>query len=253
MKKALLLTGLLLVLVAPLSMANTTGGLSLNWGTNCWGDGPQVSLMTFACASNTSPANWRMTASFKLDSDMPDWINWDEKIVGVSELADLPDWWLLAAPGTCRTTISNVFTNTQAYSGSGADCVNPFDGVGVFIGGTNYVVMSADSVLIQAANTLLAGTPVPGGQENFISTITIKNGKTVGTGSCAGCSAGFVFGFWQLLIGTEASEVGYTRITEPYTGGNQCLTWQHAWADQPCNAPVPARNTTWGQVKSLYR
>jgi len=253
MKKALLLTGLLLVLVAPLSMAATTGGVSLNWGVNCWGDGPQVSLMTFACASNTSPANWRMTASFKFDTDVPDFINWEEQIMGVSELGALPDWWLLSAPGTCRTTISNVFANSQAYLGSGADCLDPIGGVGTLIGGTNYVYfVPGVQVQIQAANTLLAGVPVVGGTENFISTIVIKNGKTVGTGACAGCSAGFVFGFYQFRTDPVASE-GTIRLTTPYAGGNQCLTWQHSFTGQPCNTPVPARNTTWGQVKSLYR
>jgi len=253
MKKALLLTGLLL-LVASLAMAAPTGGFSLNWGTNCWGDGPQLSVMTFACASNSSPANWRMTASFKLDTGVTDWINWDEKIMAVSETGTIPDWWLLSAPGTCRTTISNVFLNSQGYVGNGADCQDQFGGAGTMIGATNYAyLVPGVQVQIQAANTLLAGVPFDAGLEQFVSMITIKNGKTVGTGSCAGCATGMVFGFYELKLGYENSPADPSKLSTPYVGGNQCLTWQHGWTGQPCNAPVPARNTTWGQVKSLYR
>ena len=110
MKKALLLTGLLLVLVAPLAMA---AGVSLNWGTNCWGDGAQQ-LMTFACASNTSPANWRMTSSFKLDAGMTDYINFNTYIEGVSEAGAIPDWWKVSIPADCRGTITNVWAHTVA-------------------------------------------------------------------------------------------------------------------------------------------
>ena len=75
--------------------------------------------------------------------------------------------------------------------------------------------------------------------------------KTVGTTACAGCSD-------PGDLGAELrSSVGYlgdtsaTILDYPYAGGNQCLTWQNSTL--PCAKPVPARNTTWGQVKSLYR
>ena len=37
----------------------------------------------------------------------------------------------------------------------------------------------------------------------------------------------------------------------PADDGNQILMWQHSTLI--CEAPLPARNSTWGQVKSLYR
>ena len=68
MKKALLLTGLLLVLAVP---AMAQSGINIAWGPECWGMATAPSnLMTFACGSNTSPANWRITGSFVLNADL---------------------------------------------------------------------------------------------------------------------------------------------------------------------------------------
>jgi hypothetical protein len=246
MKKALLLTGLLLVLVAPLAMA---AGVSINWGPNCWGDIPQ-SVQTFACASNTSPANWRFTTSFKLDAGIPDYINWDTYVQAVSETGALPDFWKISIPTDCRGSIANVWVASQTYVGTGANCIDPFEGSGTFISGYGYLVPGVQ-IQIEHVNTLTAGMAIDANQEYFLSMLTIKNGKTVGTGACAGCATGMVFGFQEALIGLESGPV--IRLSEPYDGGNQCIIWQHGWTGQPCNAPVESRNTTWGQVKSLYR
>lgn len=251
MKKALLLTGLLLVLVAPMTMA--ASGVSLNWGNACWGDLPQ-SLMTFACNSNTAPANWKMTCSFMLDSDAPDYINFDTFIEGVSATGAIPDWWKLSVPTDCRGAISLVYTNLAgAYAGGGAAaCADPFGGAGTGGGGYGYLVPGVQ-IQMEGIYTLAAGVPVAGNTESYNNTVTIKNGKTVGAGalSCAGCQTGMVFGLYETDIGLESGQS--IRLTEAFPGGNQCIVWQAPFAGQPCNAPVPARNSTWGQVKSLYR
>jgi len=242
MKKALLLTGLLLVLVA--SMA-TAAGLSLNWGTACWGDTPKA-LTTFACTSNSTPANWKMTTSFKLDEEIADYINMSTLIEGVSETGAIPDWWKLSTTSECRGAISNVWSSLT----SGATCADPFESTATTISAYGYLVPGVE-IRIATDATLIAGVVAPGETEIFLNVVTIKNGKTVGTPKCDGCLTGMVFGLYEVLIGREFNDV--IRLTEPYEGGNQCITWQRSFAGQPCNAPVPARNTTWGQVKSLYR
>jgi hypothetical protein len=60
-----------------------------------------------------------------------------------------------------------------------------------------------------------------------------------------------VFGLYDIVLGSISSPDKHLNYV--VEGGNQCLVWQHAFTGQPCNAPVPTRNTTWGQVKSLYR
>jgi hypothetical protein len=54
------------------------------------------------------------------------------------------------------------------------------------------------------------------------------------------------------FYGMKAAELTqYEMLQEPLTDGNQILKWQHSTLI--CEAPLPARNSTWGQVKSLYR
>jgi hypothetical protein len=56
---------------------------------------------------------------------------------------------------------------------------------------------------------------------------------------------------WGLTKIGVAMPAATLYLDAPYTNGNQCLSWQTSTL--PCAKPVPARNTTWGQVKSLYR
>jgi hypothetical protein len=245
MKKALLLTGLLLVLSASLAMA---AGYNITWGTAC-GSTP-VSLMTFACASNTTPANWRWTTSFKLDADIEDYINFDTYVEGVFEAGLIPDWWKLSITTDCRGATTNSWAHTSATPGS---CVDPFEGTAT--GGGGYGYLTTSQVQIEAVYTVATGVHVTAGDEVYMSTFAFKNYKTVGTPKCDGCAGGAVFGLLKALIGREFAPVpnNVIKLQDPFEGGNACLRWQHGWTGQPCNPPVPVRNTTWGQVKSLYR
>jgi len=260
MKKALLLTGLLLVLVAPLATAD---GVNLAWGTECWGllDSPS-NLVTFACLSNTVPASWKMTTSFMVDADIPDYNSFNAVIRGVSEAGAIPDWWELSAAATdCRyAAVSNVSFN-PAYAGVSDLCGYPF--AGTAMGGGAYGYIQPQVIQINGLYAVAGdGAFLAGGTETFGYTVSIKNTKTVGTGSCTGCLFGMVFGLNYVVI-TKVSDGDIDMIDTVIPGGNQCLIWQrgfnmaaagdYAAAVQPCNAPVPARNTTWGQVKSLYR
>ena len=244
MKKALLLTGILLVLAAPMAMA---AGVNFAWGTNCWGavSGPS-NVMTFACGSNTSPANWKMTASFMVDADMADYGAVDVLIEGVSEAGAIPDWWKRSASGDCNYGTGNWLATATTNS---SDCADPFSGTAS--GGAGYGYLTPTQIQIEALGGVAEGVLLPANTETFGATITIKNTKTVGTGSCAGCNVGMVFGLYDVILTSVAH--GDTHLTEAIPGGNQCLIWQHSFTGQPCNPPVPARNTTWGQVKSLYR
>jgi len=205
-----------------------------------------LSVQTFACASNTSPANWRMTSSFKLDAGVPDYINFNTYIQGISETGAIPDFWKISIPADCRGSVSNVWIHAVP----GGSCVDPFDGGASGGGGYGYLIPGVQ-IQIEAVYTVAAGVPLDPDVEYYLSTFTVKNGKTVGTAACAGCQTGMVFGLQEALVGLQSGPV--IRLAEAYDGGNQCLIWQHAWTGQPCNAPVPSRNTTWGQVKSLYR
>jgi hypothetical protein len=267
MKKALLLTGLLLALMAPMA---TAAGLNIAWGTECWGQltGPS-NLMTFACASNTVPTGWKITPSFVLDTDVPDLNSVNVVIRGVSELGSIPAWWQLSQQlgVECRYTSTNTgFSGT--YAGAVGTCVDPFMATQAGGGGYGYIQTNGAIPLVVQINGVYGvadGLFAAGGVETFAYTFTVRNSKTLGvsgTTKCDGCAAGMVFGVnygrFSTTSGAEIAEIG-----EVIPGGNQCLIWQRGFnmaaagdylaAVQPCSAPVPARNTTWGQVKSLYR
>ena len=246
MKKALLLTGILLVLAAPMAMAS---GVNIAWGAECWGQLTAPSnVLTFACGSNTAPASWKMTSSFMVDADFALGAV-DVLVEGVSEAGALPDWWKRSATGDCNFSTGS-YVISAAYAGSVGTCLDPFAGTGQ--GGGGYGYLTPTQIQIEGIYGVADAVTVPAATEAFATTFTIKNVKTLGAGalSCAGCDVGMVFGLYDVIL---TSATGATHLTEAIPGGNQCLIWQHAFPGQPCNPPVPVRNTTWGQVKSLYR
>jgi hypothetical protein len=66
-------------------------------------------------------------------------------------------------------------------------------------------------------------------------------------GTCDGCLLPAIWGLKKIDWTTPTT---VNTLDLPYDGGNQCLTWQGSTL--ACGL-VPTRNTTWGQVKSLYR
>jgi hypothetical protein len=221
-------------------MAMAGSGVSLNWGGACWGDVPLA-----------LPASWKMTCSFMIEEEVSDYINFDTFIEGVSETGTIPDWWKMSVVGDCRyyssgTTVAIGHAAPEYTLGA---CQDPF--LGGASGGGGYGYLTPTQIQIEAVYTIAAGTYCAGDVETYNNTVTVRNGKTTGTGKCLGCSEGMVFGLYESLIGLESGPV--IRLTEPFPDGNQCIVWQRSFAGQPCNAPVEARNTTWGQVKSLYR
>ena len=81
-----------------------------------------------------------------------------------------------------------------------------------------------------------------GGVEYYALRVTVDYAKSVGYGACSGCAtpATIVLNdVWTLN----------QHFTTPLA--NACLRWQ-ADGVTPCSA-TPARNSTWGQVKGLYR
>ena len=90
------------------------------------------------------------------------------------------------------------------------------------------------------------GTIPADGTEYYAFRATVNNTKTVGTPSCAGCLTPLTMVLEE--IGSTGETSGVEKITIP--AGNGCLTWQ---TGGPSCGSTPALNSTWGQVKSLYR
>ncbi len=240
MKKTLLLAGLLLALTASVASA---AGISVAWGNDCWGLNP-VSNYTWACNLNTN-VNIRMMCTFKPVMTKATLVAADLYMEGMTEAAVVPEWWKLGA-GECRGTALSLSVDGANISDPAA-CLDLWQsqgggGIGLYSSEDNRMHINA---VWAVADPVLA----PAETEIMAAQFRVSAVKTLGTTACAGC---LVPACWAL----NWINVGYlgdatpTILDSPYAGGNQILTYQYS--ELPCRA-VPARNTTWGQVKSLYR
>jgi hypothetical protein len=90
--------------------------------------------------------------------------------------------------------------------------------------------------------------PIGEGTEVYCFKLTFNNAKTVGLGACPGCLTSVCFCLNSILVtNTPGNPAGNKYLTNPI---NNTATWQ---GGGPCDGVTPAKNTTWGQVKSLYR
>jgi hypothetical protein len=241
MKKTLLLTALLLALTASLALA---GGVNLSWGTLCYTENP-TTVKTFACNVNTTTTNWPMQLSFVIDSEMTDMVGIEVTMEGMSDAPALPDWWKVG-PTDCRP---NQLLFTSDRSGVATEtCADWTGGTAFNVFGYTFDTNRAHISAGCAIDASLPFDMLPG-QEYYAGQLQLKNSKTVGTGACTGCAFGMRWGLTLLTIaGLDGRR---DNLHFPIDGGNECLSWNNT--SVPCDRPVAAKNTTWGQVKSLYR
>jgi len=244
MKKTLLFAGLILALTASVAMA---AGVSVSWKNFCWGEEGSSSNLTWACTTNSN-VNIRMTTSFKLDPPMPTFAAVGVYMEGMTEAVAVPDWWKLgdASTGDCRNGLATMSSDGSVLGNAGADvCIDPWAGAGA--GSLGLYTWDGNRMHVNGVWALGAAMPLVANTEYFAVQFRIGAAKTVGT--CTGC---LIPAIWAINTTSVEGFGGDIRpLDMPYAGGNQCLTWQTSTL--PCAKPVPARNTTWGQVKSLYR
>ncbi len=250
MKKTLLLTALLLVVALPVF----AGGVNFAWSPVCYTEDP-TNVRTFACNVNTATLSfqWPMTLSWKIDTDMPDLVGIEITLMGQTSLAAIPDWWKVGAAPDCRANQLLYTSDKTAVETGPGGCADWTAGTAFNLFGYIY---QADPKLVQVNGGCAIDASLPvlatAGQEYYGGQFLLKNTKTVGTGSCSGCATPFIMGL--RLVTVAGLDGRRDDLGDALPGGNQCLYWN----TQPdavlhCLEPVPAKNTTWGQVKSLYR
>lgn len=237
MKKVFVLTALLLVVAIP-ALAS---GVSVAW-TNCYGGGG-ASDMVFACNKNT--ASEIMHVSFATAADQPGFLGVEVYMRGMVEATVVPDWWKLGLSGSgdCR---QGLLSGSCDYTAGPYDCYDPWLGNGA--GGVANYSWFDDQMRLILAFALASESPLVAEVENYACKVTILNTKTVGTGACVGCTTPAI---WAINELKSAQALSFEMLTTPISEGSQCCTWRSSTL--PCGPPVPVRNSTWGQVKSLYR
>jgi len=235
-----------LMLIVPAAVATAASdGFALSWGNTCWGETGSTSYLTWACNSNTNE-NIRITCSFKMGQPVSDFVAAAVYLAGYSESLSIPDWWRLGEIGTgdCRTGALSVFTDGSVLANAGNDvCMDPWNGAGG--GGLGQFTWHDNRMYIGAIWALPDPIAIEANTEYFALQLRINAGKTVG--GCAGCDVPVLWVLNRIEYDT-LNAAHY--IDEPYAGARPCLWWQRA--SQGCYI-VPARNSTWGQIKSLYR
>jgi hypothetical protein len=245
MRKTLLFTGVLIALLAPMALAS---GININWGAGCWSDGTQLNLLTFACNGNTGFAT--MTCSFAVSQDQPQFVGIELDLEGLTEASVVPAWWQMGE-GDCRPT---AISTSADFSGSpNVGCIDMWQnlasgGLAVYGWGPLWGGNNRAHMLVVYALPAESPIPLTAGVEYYAAQVFISFQKTVGSGACAGCVDPMAWFFYTMKVFQLTQ---YEVLMDPLPGGNLCLMWQRSFSHSYCT--VPTRNTTWGQVKSLYR
>ncbi len=240
----------ILLLIAP--TATLASGFDIAYGTGCWPENP-VSAQTFACDTNTGAMTF--TVSCILSQPVPDCVGFSAKLEGMAYWGtDLPDWWQLYNTGACRQTSLSV--SSDFVSAPQVSCVDPYGGLAIasvtlyetelYPAPYPYPTIAPERFRLTAMTTLTDPVSVDAGVAYYVIRGRINYAKTVGTGACAGCSTPIT----ARLLQVRALSQGSSSVLCYGPINNECLVWQGGSA--PCWL-VPARNVTWGQVKTLYR
>jgi len=240
MKKTLLIVGALLTVSAPLALA--APGTRIAWN-DC--GGPKTVSST--CASNFEvqkvlqgtyelPASGATVAGNDIVLDAAD-----------ATGAPLTCWWNMVPSNAPRAAgYDMIFTNPVScpdYWGSVAG--GPTGGVGSSSSGNR--IRFIGTVAINEA----FAQPLPGGVPFYSFSWRLKFANTTG-GTCPGCANTNMQINLQEIIVTQPTGGGPSvHMAADPTDVQPCAKFQSAVTS--CSAATPTRNSTWGQVKALYR
>ena len=242
MKKAILLCSALLAVSASVASA---AGLNLAW-TTCGPSG--LANKSFACTSNTGSNV--MHGSF-IAPEGTTAITGNEMVLDLqSASANLPAWWSMFTATSCRPAALSA-----NFVSPGPDCVDYWSGqASGAVGAYNTAIVPGATnrarILLVAAVAPSNAAPLDADVEYYSFTMTVTNTKTAGATGCAGCLDPVCIVLNEIKL-TQPAGVGDIRIQNP--AARNYVTWQNGVVTGGCPAATPARNATWGQVKSLYR
>jgi hypothetical protein len=218
------------------SSATLAAGLNLSWN-ECGSSG--TLLKQFAC--NTNSGTDVLVGSCEVSEVIPQ-LNGQQSEIDVQFLAaTVPSWWTFGAAPNCRTAAAleinfDFLANTQ--------CANPWRWISPGFGAILYTpgFNGPNRARIQAIYVTDPFGYMDLYDENYLFKILLRHARTVGTGSCAGCEVGATLYFNSVLL-TQPAGVGDFVIDTSLH--RKYAIWQ--------SNPTPARPTSWGAVKSLYR
>jgi hypothetical protein len=253
MKKLLVLSSLLLGLIATSASAQNIDIAWNDLGTGCTAG---ERTMTFNCLVNTPANNRVFVSSFASPIQLTQFVGMTVNLKLVTDGTVLPPWWQ-GGTGGCRAGLAFPTASGPAAFGL-AECADPW-GTGAFLGAVTQVPDPAFQDRATLVSDLATDIPqqVGVGVKYYGQVGTLAVIRSTGTGSCAGCLAGACLVLDSILlyqvVGTPGGDI-ITIRNQPGAANAAHLIWQGPIDDAAgCPGATPAKSSSWGQVKSLYR
>lgn len=231
-------------------------GLYLTWNDCAQGD-LATSNKSFACDTDLGVSE--LYCAFTPPQAV-------DNVVAVEIVVDLqhsspalPDWWRLE-PGGCRSPLGEKTLDAAASFPGRSACVDMWAGANpsAIAELAGYVPGQPGGAANQARIKVTAS--VLPGQPRTLSTtgmyyaarLILRNTRTVGNGSCPGCSEPACLVLNSVRIGRlPGSPGGDLLLQAPGPAFANWARWQGG-EGADC-AAVPARARAWGQIKGQYR
>lgn len=233
-----------LLLLASATVARA-GGIDLSW-SDCGSFG--TGQRSFACTTNAFGSEVLIASAVPAVA-MPALNGNDCVILIQTPSATLPAWWQFQSGG-CRAGNVSVTSDFTSFG----SCVDPWQGFAAAGFLVDYPVAGSgpDVERIRTVTGLPSGAEmaVDTSHELYLVRVTILHGKTVGTGSCAGCTQSACIVLQKVELLAPGGGVAQTLTN---TLLRQHVVWQDPALVAGCPGATPARDRTWGSVKSLYR
>jgi hypothetical protein len=242
MKPVLVVCGGLLVM--SVSSAWAQGGIDLSWD-DCAPFGP--ANKTFACQSNFG-FPFVLYASFEPPSTISDLVGLEAVMSVQSQFGSpLPAWW--SFPCENRT----IRAEADFLAGPNS-CADPW--VGTASGGVIEYSISGGRALLVTSFSVPAEGPVAvePGNDYYAFRVVVPRLATVGSPSCAGCQDGVCVVLSCIRLRRQSGASVFINVPKQ----RHYASWQSAQNCPPLQwpfdcTPTPIPNSTWGQIKSLYR
>ena len=241
--------------------------IRLAWN-NCDGDGGLHTIM-FDCNTNSSAQAHTLVASFTAPPGITQYISNEAHILVMTSSGltpPLPDWWAIKGAGQCRNGAATADANftagpfgcTDVWSGAASGALATFN--------VGYLSPSWGRMNLVFAVPAENAVPLVEGQEYYAFKVTIQNDKTVGSGSCAGCSTPVALYLARLVViqtsgapgGNVALDTGQTTYRSvagwqcPAFVGVECPLGRTCNFDVHPDCSTPTRPSTWGMIKAIY-
>lgn len=248
----------LLMLVALLGAFASTAhaaGLDLAWN-DCGSFG--VCNQSFACNVN-GPGTFMLIGSFTAPEGLTQFVGLEARVDFVANDTAMPDWWQFRNAGTCRQA---GVTADADFSSGPYSCTDPWLGqaaggmAGWLVGspiGPGVPGNGGRMVIALARPAQFAG-PLVADEAYYAFRVNVNKTKTVGAGSCAGCTTPMGIAFTQVKLMQPVGMGDFVLSTWNYQG---FAAWQNGMfpvydVAYMCPFVIPAKNRTWGSIKSLY-